>query len=560
MNNFNILYTKRATEISETPWNVYPRPSLKRDSFFCLNGEWDFAVTKGELPADFDQKIIVPYPIESVLSKIGKCFCDSDVFWYKKVFDFQKNSKRVLLHFGAVYQSCEIFLNGKKIGENDDGYNPFCIDISDFIKDTNILIVRVKNVLGDHIHPCGKSVRKRGGMWYTAVTGIWQTVWLEEVCDNFISDIKIDCNSTGANVFLCGDFNGYAFCEGEQYEVKNGRVRIEPKSPKLWSPEEPHLYNFSIVCGDDKIESYFALRTLEIREVNSLPRLCLNGKPYYFNGLLDQGYWPDGLFTPPTPEGFADDISAMKNLGFNMLRKHIKVEPELFYYECDRLGMIVFQDMVNNGDYSFLRDTLLPTFFSIRKNDKYLHSDNESRNAFTTCMKRTVSNLYNHPSICAWTIFNEGWGQFCGDDMYEALKSIDKSRFIDTASGWFLPKKSDFLSRHIYFKKLKNHKNGKPYFISEFGGYSYKMPNHVFNTKQTYGYGKFDNADNYEKAVCSLFEKEVLPLVKQGLCASVYTQVSDVEDETNGLLTYDRLPKLKTDCLLKICERIKEEI
>lgn len=560
MNNFNQLFTARAQEIGETPWDIYPRPSLKRDSFVCLNGDWDFAVTKGEQPEKYTDKIRVPYPIESNLSNICKTYTDSDVFYYKKEFSFHKEKDTVILHFGAVYQTCEVFLNSEKLGENNDGYNPFSFDISDKIKEQNTLLVRVKNVLGDFVYPYGKSVRKRGGMWYTPITGIWQTVWLEQLPKKHIKKIKIAPKTTGADIIFSGIENGYIECEGKRFQIVDSKAEVFIENPCFWSPEAPNLYYFTAYSDEDKIESYFAIRTLEIKEIDQLPRLCLNGTPYFFNGVLDQGYWPDGLFTPASPEAFSDDIIAMKNLGFNMLRKHIKVEPELFYYYCDKLGMVVFQDMVNNGDYSFMRDTVLPTFFTIKKNDRNIHKNEKTRTAFINGMQNTVKNLYNHPSICLWTIFNEGWGQFCADDMYNLLKSIDATRFIDSASGWFLPKNSDLLSRHIYFKKLKNFTNGKPYYISEFGGYSFRIDGHIFNTSKTYGYGKFNNQASYENALCSLFENEVLPLVKKGLCATVYTQVSDVEDETNGLLTYDRLPKLKTKKLFEICEKIKKQI
>ena len=288
------------------------------------------------------------------------------------------------------------------------------------------------------------------------------------------------------------------------------------------------------------MRSYFALRTLDIREVNGISRLCLNGKPYFFHGVLDQGYFSDGIFTPASPKCYDNDILAMKNLGFNMLRKHIKIEPEYFYYACDRLGMIVFQDMVNNGDYSFFRDTALPTAGLKSLPDRYLHRDPATRQAFIRGMEETVAQLHNHPSVCCWTIFNEGWGQFDSDNMYRRLKELDSTRFIDTASGWFRGGASDVDSQHVYFKPVKLKPSDKPIFLSEFGGYVYRVEEHVFNPDKTYGYRIFDDCQKFEDALMDLYEKEVLPHIGMGLCATVYTQLSDVEDETNGLLTYDR--------------------
>ena len=284
------------------------------------------------------------------------------------------------------------------------------------------------------------------------------------------------------------------------------------------------------------------LQCASFKEVEGYPRLCLNGKPYFFHGLLDQGYYSDGIYTPASPQAYEFDIMKMKALGFNMLRKHIKVEPEQFYYDCDRLGMVVFQDMVNNGRYSFFRDTALPTIFGgkLNLNDKKLNKDAETRSQFAMGMVKTVNQLYNHPCICYWTIFNEGWGQFCADEMYDRLKELDQSRFIDSASGWFGGVKSDVDSRHVYFRKLKLSCKDKPLILSEFGGYSYKDNDHAFNTEQTYGYGKFDSREKFKDAFVDLYENQVMPLVKKGLSAAVYTQVSDVEDETNGLLSYDR--------------------
>lgn len=560
MTNFAKLFTKHGED--NAAWNVYPRPLLKRDSFFNLNGEWDFAVNDGEEPK-FDRKINVPFCPESLLSGVNEVFGEDKTLWYSRKFILPEGflKDRVLLHFGAVDQTCEVFINGKLLGSHIGGYDAFNFDITEYLAEENVVTLRVTDSLSNGILPYGKQRRKRGGMWYTPVSGIWQTVWLESVPCSHVKNIKVDTTLNSAHLKFEGISCGEVFIDGKSYAIENGVCEIIFENPRLWSPETPHLYYFTVNSGEDSVESYLALRTLEIGTVDGTKRLLLNGKPYFFHGILDQGYWSDGLFTPANPECFSDDIKMLKNLGFNMLRKHIKIEPQLFYYECDRLGITVFQDMVNNSDYSFLRDTALPTVRLLKRNDKKLHKDPKSRSAFEEGMVKTVNALYSHPSVCQWTIFNEGWGQFCADEMYDKLKKIDSSRFIDSASGWFIANKNDFESRHIYFRKLKAIKTEKPYFISEFGGYAYRINEHCFNLKASFGYANCKTREDFVKRLCELYKQEVLPLVKEGLCATVYTQVSDVEDEINGLVTYDRkVQKITPEEFLEISQELKNSI
>ena len=555
------LYTKEGENLSGQPWNVYPRPQLKRDSFLCLNGEWDFAVNERK----YTSKILVPFAPESMLSGVETVFSDNDVLWYKTEFSLPEGfaKERVILHFGAVDQKAEVFLNGVFVGSHEGGYLPFSFDISEYLDEKNTLEVSVKDTLNDFVLPYGKQCRKRGGMWYTPVTGIWQTVWLESVSKNYIKGLKIDTKIDSATISVIGAKSGVITVKTPEKEVifslENGVAKIKIDSPRNWTPEDPYLYFFTVDTGDDFVESYFALRTLEILEIDGIKRLCLNGKPYFFHGLLDQGYWSDGLFTPAVAKGFEDDILAMKKLGFNMLRKHIKIEPEQFYYDCDRLGMVVFQDMVNNGDYSFFRDTALPTVLLKKLDDRRLHKHEKTRKEFEKAMIETVNHLYNHPSICYWTIFNEGWGQFCSSEMYRKLREVDTSRFIDSASGWFSGGDTEVDSQHIYFKKVKMSPSKKPLVLSEFGGYSYKPEGHVFNTENTYGYGKFERREDFVLALRNLYLNEVIPHVEKGLCATVYTQVSDVEDETNGLLSYDRkVEKVLPEEFIDISKKLVE--
>ena len=524
-----------------TPWNTYPRPQMRRDSFLCLNGEWEVTLGNGE-----PRSILVPFPPESLLS--GICMPPQDVvaMMYRRNFTLPEgfHRGRVILHFGAVDQCARVFLNDRYLGQHDGGYEAFSFDVTDCLQDENRLVVECWDCLGPSILPYGKQRRNRGGMWYTPVSGIWQTVWLESVPETYIRALRIDTAANTATITAEGVTRGTVTVttpEGPLVcPLRGGTATVTIPAPRLWSPEDPYLYEFTIEAGEDRVESYFALRTLEIRRVDGIPRLCLNGKPYFLHALLDQGYFSDGIYTPAAPEAYTRDVLAMKELGFNTLRKHIKVEPEQFYYDCDRLGMLVMQDMVNNGRYSFLRDTALPTIGVKSLSDTRLHRDRSTREAFLRGMEATVRQLYNHPCICYWTIFNEGWGQFDGTAAYRRLRELDPTRFIDTASGWFHGVESDVDSEHIYFKPVKLAYGDKPMVLSEFGGYACKPAGHAFNPKGTYGYRFFAEQADFEDALIRLYEDEIIPAVSRGLCAAVYTQVSDVEDETNGLLSYDR--------------------
>ncbi len=575
------LYTPEGEELiasgNNAPWNVYPRPHLKRESFFSLNGEWDLAVRKCSCEKiKYGEKILVPFVPESTLSRIGRDIEKGAELCYKREFSIPEEfvKSRVILHFGAVDQIAEVYLNGNKLGEHRGGYGHFFFDITEHLSDVNVLEVRVKDELDNKILPYGKQRRDRGGMWYTPISGIWQSVWLESVPQKYIEEINIVTDEKGADISLeCkgkGSYDGKVVLHlperDKEFKLVGSKARINIDEPVFWSPENPHLYEISVCMGEDRIESYFAIRTLTVQKVDGLARLCLNGKPYFFHGLLDQGYFSDGIFLPASPEGYERDILAAKRLGYNMLRKHIKVEPELFYYYCDKLGMAVFQDMVNNSEYSFLRDTALPTIGIRRLNDKHLHKNKNSREAFLAAMDETVAELCHHPSVVYYTIFNEGWGQFDHASAYKRLRALDDSRFIDSVSGWFMPKKSkeflsDVESLHIYFKPVKIGNSDKPIVLSEFGGYSYKIEGHSFNLKNNYGYRTISGREEFCGALDKLYREEIIPLVKKGLCADVYTQLTDVEDETNGLLTYDRkVVKVDEEKMKEIARLLYAEI
>jgi len=559
------LITPQGQALTGTPWQEYPRPQLRRDSYVNLNGTWDFAVSSDdELPARYDRTIRVPFCPESRLSGIGTHFPEGSNLFYRRTLALPEGfcRGRVLLHIGAADQIADIYVNQQKLFHHEGGYASFQVDITSALQPVNELVIRVKDDLRSHVFPYGKQVMKRGGMWYTPVSGIWQTVWVESVPKNYVNSLDIQTTLDSAVITVSPALSGSVTLEGREYPLENGVAVVRPENPQPWTPENPHLYDFTVTAGEDRIESYFALRTLEIKESGGCNRLCLNGKPYFFHGLLDQGYWPDGLFTPATPDCYVYDIQEMKKLGFNMLRKHIKVEPELFYYHCDRLGMVVFQDMVNNGDYNFLRDTALPSFFGQKRDDTRMHRDPATRKAFLDAMEATVRQLKNHPSICYWTIFNEAWGQFDSAGAYERLRKLDSSRFIDATSGWFRGSTSDVESLHIYFGRWDRMKpSEKPLVLSEFGGFTYRAPGHIFNPDHSYGYGTCPTPQALTQKVDQVYREHVIPAVKQGLCAAVYTQVSDVEDEINGMMTYDRcLTKVDAETMRAIARDLAQAI
>ena len=534
------LTTLQGEKLAGTPWDVYPRPQLRRNNYVNLNGQWDFCVSESQqLPTQYDRQIMVPFCPESQLSGIGQHFAEGSYLFYRRQIS-RPEGQRVLLHIGAADQELTCYVNQKEIGSHIGGYEAITFDITDALQETNELVLRCKDDLRSHVYPYGKQVMKRGGMWYTPVSGIWQTVWLETVPQNYVNSIDIQVTLDTATVTITPALEGIILCEGKTYPVTAGKAIITPEEPKLWTPETPHLYDFTVEAGEDCFESYFALRTLEIKEVGGYMRLCLNGKPYFFHGLLDQGYWPDGLFLPGSPEGYTWDIQTMKELGFNTLRKHIKIEPERFYYDCDRLGMLVFQDLVNSGPYHYLRDTAIPTIGG--KLMTYHQEPSERRrNFFLIHGELTLRHLHNHPCIVLYTLFNEGWGQHDTQNLYRHFKAMAPNRIWNAASGWFKSSDSDVQSEHVYFGSLKLKPNGRrPLLLTEFGGYSCALAGHRFNPDEEYGYRKYAAVEEFQAALSRLYREDILPQIKDGLCGTILTQVSDVEDETNGLVTYDR--------------------
>ncbi|MBR6502311.1 MAG: glycoside hydrolase family 2 [Clostridia bacterium] len=548
------------TKFANTPWGEYPRPQFKRDSYFNLNGEWNLSVLKNDVLSPVGT-ITVPYPPESELSGIKRPLENDEQYVYTKTFSFEPDfiKNHIILHFGAVDQIAEVKINDLSVGEHIGGYLPFSFDITSLILEgENTITVTVTDKLDLEL-AYGKQRKKRGGMWYTPISGIWQTVWIESVCQKYVENISIKTNNNHVKFTVCGGEDTKTIIIGDDSYTFNGsEFEIDVKDAIMWSPENPHLYYFELISGHDHINSYFALRDIEIKKIGDKAFICLNGKPYFFNGLLDQGYYQDGIYTPRSADEYKKDIMLAKDLGFNMLRKHIKIEPDIFYYYCDKYGMIVFQDMVNSGKYNFFIDTALPTI-GLKKGITH-RASKYRREHFEQSSKETIALLQNHPCVCYYTIFNEGWGQYDADRIYTVLKTLDPSRVWDATSGWFTEKLSDVKSEHVYFKKLKLKSDGsRPLVLSEFGGYSYKIMEHAFNQNKTYGYRFFDDKEKFLEAIKSLYLDEVIPNIKNGLCATVLTQISDVENETNGLITYDReVVKVDADTMQNLSNLVNQ--
>ena len=551
----------------ENVWQEYPRPQMKRTRWMSLNGTW-------KLDGD---DIRVPFPPQAEFSNYGKKV--KDTFTYEKVFTISEDLKGecILLHFGAVDQIAEVSLNGKLLGTHEGGYLEFSYDVTDCIKRVgeNVLQVKVTDKLSLD-YPYGKQCKKRGGMWYTPVSGIWKSVWLEAVPTEYIERIKMTPDLAGVDIEIFGNVESFAVevtLENNQiirrrFEGKKGRLELaEVKlkdglayQPKLWTPDSPHLYEVKICAGTDEVETYFALRTIEIKKIDDVNRVCLNGEPIFLHGVLDQGYYPEGIYLPAEEKEYDRDILRMKELGINLLRKHIKVEPDYFYYACDKLGMLVMQDMVNNGSYSFIKETAIPTLGYKKRGDKS-GTSGKRKEIFIKHVENTIDQLYNYPSIVAYTIFNEGWGQFESDYMYDYVKSLDPTRLADSTSGWFAQEKNDFDSEHIYFKAIPVQPKERPMFLSECGGYSMAVEGHYYSKYNTYGYGGSDDSSKLTEDILNLYDIMVLPAAKKGMCGCVYTQLSDVEDEINGLYTYDRrVCKVEKARMLEMAQKLQAAV
>ena len=578
------LKTRWADEaICDLPLPEYPRPQMVREDWINLNGMFDFAIT-GDIDwcDEYNDEIRVPFAVESCLSGICKRVSKDDRLWYRKKITLPESfkGKRTLLHFGAVDWECKVFVNKKEVGSHIGGYCPFVIDITDALIDgENELVVRVYDPTDEGWQNRGKQASESHGFWYTSTSGIWQTVWMEAVNDSYIASYKATPDIDTGVIAIKTDVVGGGDLKIKIYDgetvVAEKAISADDKiaipDMKLWSPESPFLYDFVLELSKDgkvldSIKGYFGMRKYSIGEYEGYNRLFLNNEPYFQRGLLDQGYWSDGGLTPPTDEAMIYDIEKMKDLGFNMLRKHIKVEPARWYYHCDKLGMLVWQDMVSGGKALNLfhagvlpniHGVLNPLVYMSKKDNTYktFNRDRiEWRLQFEEELFEMIDSLYNYTSICCWVPFNEGWGQFDAKRIGDAIKEKDPSRFVDHASGWYDQKGCDFRSIHKYILPFIMPKyDGRPIVLSEFGGYSQKIRNHVWNWEKSFGYQMYANKTALTTAYKNLHEKQIIPNIKKGLSATVYTQVSDVEFEVNGILSYDRE-------LVKIDEKVLREI
>lgn len=548
------------------PLPEYPRPQFERDEWMNLNGVYAYTVSRSsELPDRFDGEILVPFALESRLSGVERHLEPDETLWYRRKFDVPADwaGRRILLHFGAVDYRCTVYINGVSVGSHRGGYSPFTFDITDFLTGAeNELVVSVTDPTDKGGQQRGKQASATHGFWYTATSGIWQTVWLEPVCEAHLEKVKMtpDLDTSALLVetaipegcllnIAVADMDGTPVAE----KTLSEKDRVALPNVRPWSPEDPYLYTvtFTLLQGGvcvDRVRSYFGMRKFSLQtDEAGFRRLCLNGKPYFQTGLLDQGYWCDSGLTPPSEEAIVYDISQMKAMGFNMLRKHITVEAERWYYQCDKLGMLVWQDMVSGGDYvNTLYAGALPNLGVHLSDDRHYarfkRSEPEDRAEFREDLDRLIDDLYNHTSICCWVPFNEGWGQFDALAIGRSVKEKDPSRFVDHASGWHDQGGPDFVSMHRYVVPVTApaKDRNRPFVLSEFGGYSQIVDGHVWNKKKSFGYMMFKSKESLTKAVKKLYEKQIIPLVARGLSACVYTQVSDVEHEVNGMLTYDR--------------------
>lgn len=564
------------TEAMLTPWGEaldrehplpeYPRPQLRRNSYLNLNGIWEYAITKtAEKPAAMQGEIVVPFSPETPLSGVGHILQPDEYLWYRRSVTLPEGffrGGRLLLHFGAVDQCCTVWVNSQEAGSHTGGYLPFALDVTELIEgDAFTLELRVTDPTDTGSLSRGKQRLKNTGIWYTPQSGIWQTVWMECVPENYLRSLRITPkpeenavhirleadDPAMAAVTICRD--GGIIAEGQTDENGESTLTIPAEELRLWSPEEPFLYDAAITLeGGDKVESYFGMRAFGIgKDEKGLPRLLLNGKPYFQNGLLDQGYWSDGYYTAPSDEALIHDIAEMKRLGFNMLRKHIKVEPLRWYYHCDRLGMLVWQDMMNGGEsYSPLSIYVFSNLGLRVKDDRYRYfsrSDEAGRTHYYEELGQMIDLLYNTVSLALWVPFNEGWGQFDALKAAEFIRKRDDTRPIDHASGWYDQGGGDIKSIHWYFRPYHHKqppKEQRPICLTEYGGYNCAVPGHCWGEGAEFGYKKIADPAEFNRAFQKLMEEQIIPAKERGLAAAVYTQVSDVEGERNGLLTYDR--------------------
>ncbi len=559
------------------PLPEYPRMYLQRDSYYSLNGEWEYQIVKdgGEISDENWKRIIVPFAIGSKLSLAeDKELGIDESICYRKRFKNTLTDNRVVLNFEAVDQETRVYLNDILVGEHVGGYSPFMLDVTSSIKVDNELIVIVKDYSDAGVYAYGKQKREHGGMWYTPSSGIWQSVWLEEIPKEGISDIKITVDYDHQSVYLnmTGEFSQAVVTVFEDKKLVHRGITSEKtymftlENMHSWSLDDPFLYDFYVATSDETIKSYFGMRKFSKgKDKRGVERFFLNNQPIFLSGLLDQGYTVDGLLTYASEEAIIYELTKIKEMGFNMLRVHAKVESRRFYYLCDKLGLLIMQDMPNGGGpYNFNFVGIKPNLGFKKANDHnyklFARNSEKSRDMYYLELGCMLDNLYNFTCIFAWVPFNEGWGQFDSKEVTDYIKDYDSTRLVDSASGWYDQGAGDFNSIHNYFFPFRVPKaDGRILILSEFGGYSYLEKEHS-EAEKVYGYRKFKDRLALNEAIQKLYKKTIIPNIPKGLSGCIYTQVSDVQDECNGLLTEDRkmikIDMKKMKKINEICSRM----
>jgi beta-galactosidase/beta-glucuronidase len=586
----NLIRTSWQPELP-IPLPEYPRPQMVRLDWLNLNGEWDYAICpqNESEPRQYDGRILVPFSVESSLSGVQRSLQPDEKLWYHRTFTLPDawQGRRILLHFGAVDHACEVWVNGIFVGSHVGGYLPFTIDITHSLTPgENKLIVAVTDPTDSGLQQRGKQVLHPKGIWYTAVSGIWQTVWLEPVPETSIASFQLTPDLDTGTLSIAAKITGEAINITLSASVSvDGKPIIAGRSGvgeplvlaipdvHLWSPTDPFLYSLHIKLEKDgivldEVESYFAMRKFSlITDTGGKKRFALNDQPLFLYGPLDQGYFPDGLYTAPSEEAMLFDIEYTQSIGCNMIRKHVKIEPARWYAACDRLGVIVWQDMPSGGVPDSDVVVYLAIMVGLWKEDKthpnrFGRAGEENRQQFKDELLDMVTTLYNSPCIAVWVPFNESWGQFHSKEIANLVKEVDPTRLVDHASGWFDQGGGDYISKHVYFKKLPflQPDRERAAVISEFGGYSLKLNGHVWDENKKFGYRFYSANRELTEAYIHLLQTELEPLLEAGLSAAIYTQTTDVEIEINGYLTYDRkVEKMDASRLREIHQRIIEK-